>query len=219
MTRWTESRVLWGVLLILGGVLFLLANLGVFEMSGLFWELLVGGLMGVGGLVFLSVYLKNRLNWWALIPGFVLLGIGALLVLSSLLPQFSERFGGTLVLGSIALAFLTVYLSDRHNWWALIPGGVMLTLTLVTLVPDEAQGLGTGAMFFLGLGLTFALVAMVPTPEGRMRWAWIPAGILLAMAVLTFLAVEELMGILWPVALIIGGLFLFFQAFRSRRLS
>lgn len=219
MSRWFESKVIWGVLLILGGVFLLLANLGIINVEGDIWELLVGGAMAVGGLVFLTVYLSNHTHWWALIPGFSLLGIGSLVVLSSLLPGIADRIGGPLVLGSISLAFLTIYLTNRDNWWALIPGGVLLTLTLISALPPENQGVESGAMFFLGLGLTFALVALAPTPEGRMHWAWIPAGILLAMGVLIFLAAEELINLLWPVALIAGGLFLFYQAYRSGRLS
>lgn len=217
MSRWFESRLLWGGLLILAGVLFLLENLGILQLSGSFWELFVGVGLGVGGLAFLLVYAGNREHWWALIPGFTLLGVASLIVLSSLLPQVAERVGGALVLGGIALAFLTVYFSDRRNWWAIIPGGVMLTLTLVVTLGELTSGWGTGALFFIGLGLTFALVALMPTPEGRMQWAWIPAAILLLMGGLILAAAEELIGIIGPVALIVGGLFLFYQAVRPRQ--
>ena len=94
---------------------------------------------------------------------------------------------------------------------------VMLTLTLVVTLGELTSGWGTGALFFIGLGLTFALVALMPTPEGRMQWAWIPAGILLLMGGLILAAAEELIGIIGPVALIVSGLFLFYQAVRPRQ--
>src|SRR5690606_41960036 len=35
---------------------------------------------------------------------------------------------GAYVMFAIALPFLYVYLRNRENWWALIPGGIMLTI-------------------------------------------------------------------------------------------
>ena len=82
MFRWLGNRLFWGILLILGGVVFLLQNLGYFELGDLFWALL----FGLGGLFFLSVFFPNRANWWALIPGLTLLSIAVLLVTTRFLP-------------------------------------------------------------------------------------------------------------------------------------
>ncbi len=213
MFRWLGSRIVWGTLLIAGGIVFLLQNLGLINLSEIFW----GFLLGVAGLGFLSVYASRREHWWALIPGFTLLGVASLIVLSFFAPGVADAWGGALVLGGIALAFLTIYATDRTNWWALIPGGVMLTLTLIVGLEATVSGWATGGILFIGIGLTFALVALLPNPEGRMGWAWFPAGILLLMGVLILAAAEELIGIIWPLALIVGGLFLFFQAFRPRK--
>jgi len=211
MTRWFESRVFWGVLLVLGGFAFLLQNLGYLTFGGLFWALL----FGLGGLFFLSFFFQGRENWWAVIPGMALISISALMALESLLPLAADSWGGAIVLGGIALSFVIIYLISRQNWWAIIPAGVLLTLTLVILL-ESFFSLETGGIFFLGLGLTFALVALLPTPEGRMTWAWIPAGILLVLGVLIFAAVERLFNYIWPLILIIAGGVMILRTLRAR---
>jgi hypothetical protein len=66
----------------------------------------------------------------------------------------------------------------------------------------------SGGIFFLGLGVTFALVAIVPVSTGHMRWAWIPAGILGLMGVLILIAAEDMINYIWPSALILAGILL-----------
>jgi len=208
MFKWLESRVLWGALLILAGLVFLLQNIIGFAIGGIFW----GVLFGICGLVFLSVYIGNRQHWWALIPGFVLLGIGFTIAVSSIFPQLGEVVGGPVILGGIALGFLTVYLANRVNWWALIPAGVMFTLAIVAGLDKFISGEGVGGIFFLGLGLTFAVIALLPTPQGQMKWAWIPAGVLVFMGMVVFAAAENIFNFLWPIALILVGVFFVFRA-------
>ncbi len=206
MFKWLGSRVFWGAVLILGGLMLLLQNLGYFEFGGLFW----GALFLLGGLFFLSAYMNNHANWWAFIPGFTLLGIGVLILLGELAPRLTGVIGGSIILGAISLAFLAVYLADRRNWWAIIPFGVMLTLTLVVSLSEPLGGMATPGLFFLGMGLTFALVAVLPNSAGQMRWAWIPAGILFVMGVVFSFAAGNLIGLIGPAAMILGGLYLLY---------
>lgn len=211
--NWVSSRILWGILLVAGGILFLLQNMGLLEVGGLFWA----AVLGAGGLGFLSVFIADRQNWWALIPGLVLLGIATIVFLDFAAPQLTGRLGGVIVLGSIGLAFLLIYLLNREHWWAIIPGGVMFTLALVAGLNEVLTGFDAGGIFFLGLGLTFLLVALLPTEHGRMKWAFIPAGILLGMGLLVMLALSTWVNYVWPVALILAGLFLVFRTLQSRR--
>jgi hypothetical protein len=206
-----SSRITWGVLLILGGILFLLQNLELITFGSLIWGLL----FAFGGFVFLSVYASNRENWWSLIPAFVLLSIAGLIILGFFFEDLASRIGGSLFLGGIGLAFVLVYLVDRRNWWAIIPAGVLFTLAVVAGL-DTVMG-DTGGIFFLGLGLTFALVGILPTPEGRMRWAFIPAGILSLMGVLIIAAAGEMINIVLPAFLILLGIFLVFRTLIPRR--
>jgi hypothetical protein len=213
MARWLESRVLWGGLLILGGLVLLLENLGLFRFGGLFWALL----LGLAGVFFLAFFISSRHSWWALIPGTTLLGVALIITLGELAPRLSGDVGGPIMLGSIALGFLLVYLAARENWWALIPGGVMLTLAFVSGLDQMSGWTDSGGIFFLGLGLTFALVAVAPNPQGPMRWAWIPAGILLLMGVLLMAAAGEMLAKIWPLFLIAGGAALLFRSMVLRR--
>lgn len=214
--KWLQSRVTWGVLLILAGVLFLLQNVFFKGQADLIWA----GLFVLAALYFLAYFFFNRRHWWALIPGIILLSLGVLIGMTVLNGDLGEQWGGTVFLGGIGLAFLLVYLVDRNNWWAIIPGGVMFTLALVAS-PAIVQnnGWNAGAIFFLGLGLTFAVLGILPNREGRLslKWAFIPALALLAVGAVVAVAATELLGWILPAFLIVGGALLLFQALAGRR--
>lgn len=209
-----EVRVVGGILLIAAGILVLLQNLGILGGGlALLWALL----FGAGGAVFLYVFLTDRAGWWwAVIPGFALLSIGAIIALDRLAPRIGGNWDGVLVLGSIALAFWVIYLTNRENWWAVIPGGVLLTTALITGLSAFA-GIETGGVFLMGLGLTFGLLSLIRTPEGRMKWALIPAAVLLIIGMLVTAATVSLLNYLWPVALILVGLYVIARVLLPRR--
>jgi hypothetical protein len=211
----SRIRVVGGLLLIVFGVLSLLSNLRIF-VGGLdfFWALL----FGAGGLLFLYVFMGNREHWWAIIPGFVLISVGALIALETFFPRGIGDWGGALVMGGIGLAFWAIYFVKREHWWAIIPGSVMLTLTVITGLSSilESVGLDTGGVFLMGLGLTFGLLAILPTPQGRMKWALIPAGVLMVMGLLITASAANLLQFIGPVVLILVGLYLLFRVFRPR---
>ncbi|HDQ73697.1 MAG TPA: hypothetical protein ENN19_16600 [Chloroflexi bacterium] len=206
-------RIIAGLLLIVVGVIALLQSLGVIsDAIALIWAVL----FGTGGLFFLYVYFSDRDNWWAIIPGFSLLGIAAIITLETLAPIEGDSWLGAFFLASIGVAFWMIYLTHREHWWAIIPGGVLLTLAIVAGLSSTLPGLETGGLFFLGLGLTFGLVALLPTPEGDTRWALIPAGVLLVMGLLIAAAATEVLGVIWPAALIAAGLYLIYQVLFRR---
>ena len=210
--KWLESRLLWGVLLILGGVVILLQTLGLFDFSELFWSFA----LALAGAAFLSVFVQNRQHWWALIPGCTLLSVAGLLIANRLFPQMADLWGGLFVLGGIGISFLIIYLLDRQNWWSLIPAGVMFSLAAISVL-DNMQGIGSGGVLFLGFGLTFALVALMPTPDGKMKWAWIPAGVFLLMGLLMVGFDPRVVNSIWPAALILIGLYIIFRNLRTRK--
>ncbi len=210
--RKLELRILWGLLLIAGGVLFLLESLGVVAVGDIVWPILIG----IASLVFLYIFLTApQSNWWAAIPGFVLLGLTGTIALEEFAPVVGEAWGGSLFLGGISLAFWVIYLINTEYWWAVIPGGVLLTLAVVAGLSEVLEGVEMGGIFFFGLGLTFAVLAFLPTPEGRMKWPLVPAGVLLVMGVLVTAAAAQVINYLWPALMILGGLYLLYRVLRS----
>jgi hypothetical protein len=203
-------RVVAGVLLVLVGLLLLLQT---FNVLTFLWTAVWAVLFCAGGAYFWAMFLGHRSQWWAAIPGAALLGIGALIGLSLL--GLGNVFGGALFLAALSVGFWLVYLRTRENWWAVIPGGVLLTLAAVAGLEGVAPRLDTGGIFFLGLALTFALVYLLPMPGGRMRWALIPAGVLFVVGLVVTMATTSAMGIVWAVALIAGGAYLVYRTVRS----
>jgi hypothetical protein len=203
--------IIGGILLILAGVIFLLDNLDVIMLD---WELLIGPMFGLGGLVFLLVFIMDTDEWWALIPGFVLIGIGINTFMGQYLERVSDRWGGAVFLGFIALAFIVIYVSHYDHWWAIIPGGVLMTLAGVTLLPDNH--VLSGGVFFLGMALTFGLVYILPKPSGKLTWALYPAGILFLIGIAVTLGATDLLNYIWPLALLVAGIFVLYQALRNK---
>jgi hypothetical protein len=210
--KWFKSRVVWGSLLVVLGLLVLLENFGLFTLS----SAVVAVLFFFAGIFFVSLFFEDKERWWSLIPGFALLSIAVIILASQFAPRWADSWSGLIILGGIGLSFLVTYLLDRNQWWAIIPAGVMITLGVVAGVGDFL-GVDAGVIFFLGLGLTFASLAMVRPTEGNLKWAWIPAGILLSMSVLMISPAITWFNYLWPVALILTGGYLVIKNFQFRK--
>lgn len=204
-----SRRIFLGVVLILLGALFLLQQVFSIPFGGLFIALL----FAAGGAVFLYFLIKDRSKWWAAIPGFVLLGLGALIAVSALLPEIGNRFGGSIFLGFIGIGFLVVYLLRTDQWWPIIPAGVLFTLAVVAGI--RGGGELAGALFFLGVGGTFAALGLHPMGKTE-KWPWIPAGICIALGVLILALsgalVQTTAGWIWALVLILGGGFFVVRA-------
>ncbi len=202
--------IVGGILLIAAGVIILLSNLGIITLD---WEMLIGPLFAIGGLVFVLLFVLNTDGWWALIPGFVLMAIGLIIFMGEREVDLLEPWSGAIFLGFLGLAFFLIYISHREQWWAIIPGGALLTIAGVTLMTERE--LLSGMIFFLGLGMTFGLVYLLPKPAGRLKWALYPAGILFVIGVLMSLGVTKLLNFVWPVALLIAGGYVLYRAIRK----
>ncbi|HEX7973995.1 MAG TPA: hypothetical protein VF498_06280 [Anaerolineales bacterium] len=218
MVRWLGSRALWGVLLVVVGVLFLIESLGFISFDQFLWPIFWAVVFGVAGLLFLSAFFRDRAQWWAIIPGLTLLGLSGITLLNTLAPSYPwlGSLSGGFFLGMIGVAFLVVYLMDRQKWWAIIPAGVLATLAVVAGLAELLPGAATGGVFFVGLALTFALLALLPNPQGSMQWAWIPAGVLFVMGLFIMSIAGAYLGYLWGLGLIVAGGFFLLRSFRRR---
>lgn len=209
----SRSRVVLGVVMVLAGIVFLLQSLNLIEFGGLVWSLL----FAAGGIIFLYYFVLDRnTTWWAAIPGMTLLSLGALIFVGENFPRIADNIGGAVFMGGLSLGFWLVYAVKRDFWWAIIPGGVLLSIAALIAVEGVTTGggsLGVGVMF-LGMALTFLLVYLL-VRQPRMTWALIPAGVLGVMAIAFLLASDTIFRIIGPLALVAVGAYLIFRtAFR-----
>ena len=87
-----------GGALILFGILFLLNNFNILDVSV---GAVFAGIFVLAGLIFLIVFLMDHEQWWALIPGFVLMGVGATILVGEYI-----TFRGVDVAGALCLISL-----------------------------------------------------------------------------------------------------------------
>ena len=172
-----DPRIVFGFLLIVGGVLALAQTLGLLtNVSDIFW----GGLFLAAGLIFLSLLFGG--HWWAAFPGFTLAALGVLILFSDSLGDL----GGAIFLGGIALSFWYVYFTSRtERWWALIPAGVLTALAVMIVVTQRFEDFGA-AILLGGIGLSFFAVYL--TERNERWWALIPGGVLITIAGVTIAA-------------------------------
>ena len=88
-------------------------------------------------LPFLVVFLRNREQWWALIPAYVLLAVGVMVGLLGL-GVLTDLLVPAYVMFAIAIPFFVVYARNPQQWWALIPGGILAVIGLSFLIAEAA---------------------------------------------------------------------------------
>lgn len=161
-------------------------------------------------LPFLVVYLRDRNNWWALIPCYVLLAISAMLLLTewNILP---DAFIATFVLAAIALPFLGVFLLNHINWWALIPAYVLLVIGIMVALLDlnVLDDLWVPAYIMFAIAIPFFVIYVWNPKEW---WPLIPGGVL-AVIGSAFILSSGAAQYLGAVALIVAGIVILTRQF------
>lgn len=172
-----RSSLFWGLLLIGAGAVGLAQQMGyIDQFDEQIW-------MWVFAVVSLAAFINYALSGWRqwgwLFPAGVFGGLAVTVALATNNVD-SAAVASPLFIGLI-IPFAAAYLDDRtRNWWALIPGGVMLFLTLVTLLVDSAGGEWVGALFLFMIALTFFVVYL----NNRTRtWALLVAYILAVLGI------------------------------------
>ncbi len=124
--------------------------------------------------------------YWRFIAGSMLLLFGILALMENFnVIHLVGSFWGLLValifFGG-GLAFLSVVLANRLNWWGFIPGVTLLGLSAIIAIPlllPAFPGQWLGAIFLAAIGLSFWLVYLISPANW---WAIIPGGTLFTLA-------------------------------------
>lgn len=192
-SRWA---ILWAVVLILGGGFLLAQNLHLIgqQFQPSIWTVLLGGL---GLLFLLDAIITLGEDWWAFIPGCVLLGVAATIWLGQ--QDIKGEWIGSLMLFSVALPFLLIYVIKRGAfWWALIPGGILTVIAVIPILTLGAPGEVIGTFVMWVIAIAFFIVYLA---NRRNWWALIPGGVMFVVGLMPLLALSQ-----WP-GPFIGGIF------------
>ncbi len=177
-----KSSLFWGILLIGGGALALAQQMGyINQLSGTIWAW-VFALVAL--LAFLSYALSGWREWGWLFPAGIFGGLAVTITLAT--NNVDSAAVATPLFVGLLIPFAAAYLMDRaRNWWALIPGGIMLFLALVTLLVGNVGGEWVGALFLFLIGLSFFVVYL----NNRTRlWALLVAYIMGVLSIAPALA-------------------------------
>ncbi len=187
-----KNNNLLGLILIAVGALAILGNIGIF---GNMTNLLFAAGMGASGVYLIRQYLKHQQQLWASIVGFTLLGLA--------LASITGAMSGFYFFAMMGLGFITIYRTESKQWWALIPGGVLLTLATVAGSEAIFPRWDAAPLFFAGLASTFGYLYI----HGK-RWAIYPAIVLFIVA---FLNLSFSGGWIIPTLLIAAGFYVIRQ--------
>lgn len=167
-----RSSLFWGILLIGGGALALAQQMGyIGELSE---QMLMWVFALISLVAFVSYATSGWKEWGWLFPAGVFGGLAVTVALVT--NNVDSAAVGSPIFFGLLIPFVAAYITDRsRNWWALIPGGVILLLAMITLLVDSVGGEWIGSMFLFLIGLSFLVVYL----NNRTRtWALLVAYIL-----------------------------------------
>ena len=194
-------------------VLWAIAGLlALVELNVLRDQFLPTYVLSIIAIPFIVVYMRDRGQWWALIPAYVMIVVAAMLLLSET-TLLRDAFQGTFILTAIALPFLVVYLRNRAQWWALIPAYVLLSIGIMLLLGE----LGVLSDFLVPAYVMFVIAIpffVVYIRNPKQWWPLIPGGIMAAIG-LSFLMVEAFQYV-FPAVVILVGLWILIRSFTRK---
>lgn len=160
------------------------------------------------------------------IAGLVLVIIGVVALAYTLTQQ---NLPGVLFLPALGLLFLAWGML-RRQVGPLVPGGVLLGMGVGVLVTGndfvDSGSQEHAPILLLCVGLGFALITLLSLlfTTRRFWWPLLPAALLVALSVAlliggTPLEVARVIGKVWPLGLVVSGLFLLWEWYRPVKKS
>lgn len=201
-----------GIFFVFVGLLILLKSLNLFEgtLGNIIWVIVMGGT----SIYFFAQFAKSRLQLWWLILGLVFFSIAA----SNLIDLFGipSWVGDAIFFAGIGLGFISIYIIDKLNWWAMLPGALIVSLGIIRILEKTFPEVETSGILFLGLGIAFLLLYSIPTKYGRLSWAFIPGVALLGIGFLfNFSGSGDIFSYIGPGLLVLSGMFVLFISLRK----
>lgn len=154
MAERRDPGIVGGIILVMLGVALLVGQL----LPGVGGEIVVPAI----GIAFLAAYFLTR-TYGFVVPGCILTGLGI-----GILAQSRVYLGGVqpVVLG-LGLGFLAIWVLDRlytrfSNFWPLIPGGILVLVSIAPAFPQLGPMLATlwpVALIIVGIALVAAALA------------------------------------------------------------
>lgn len=211
-------RIIVGIVVIIIGGLALLQSTDILKIGDNVWDIIVPAGFLAGGAAFLYVLISDKRNWWAAIPGFTLVGLSLLIGLETFVPALKGTgISAAIFLACIGISFWVIYLLNREHWWAIIPGGVLLSVASLVALSDFVKN--PVFALFVGLGITFGLVALLPGGIGDRKWAWIPATVLFILGLLFMFSSEGIMKYIPAALMVVAGIVLIIVTIIRRKKS
>jgi len=198
-------RIPVGLAMVLLGILAFLQSFQIITLKGDPWVLIFAIIFATIGAFFLYALIYDHRNWWAVIPGLTLVGLGAMMGLA-LIPGFPGIILPVVFMGCIAASFWVIYLMKRDFWWSIIPAGILTSVALLIAL-SENGALGA-SILFLGMAVTFGALGMINVNGQKMPWPWIPAAVLAVLGGIVAASGGGIPSILWAILIILAGLFL-----------
>jgi len=209
-----NKKIVLGLLIIFFGFILLLNNFRIINVNNEFWW----GVAFAGlGIVFLNVYFQNSNKKGPLIVSIILLIFGFLTIFDSL-NFISNNIIGAIVLWGVTAIFISFYVRNNEQWWAIIPAGAFFLFGFLILL-EEYRILDNdyfGFIFLFGMSLVFWFLYLVREDTAKFGWSQVIA--LILMLVSFFVLSEEFnyqtTDILFPVSVILCGGYLIFKGLR-----
>jgi hypothetical protein len=163
--------LMWGLILIAAGGLFLAYNLGYeIDLTPTFW---MSACAILSAAWFIRYFTGDRKRWGLLMPACQFAAIVVMIGLSQ------TGVTGSIIAAPLFIGFtipfvVAVFTDRQQNTWAVIPAAIFGMLTVTTLIGEQA-GEFFAALVVLTIAAPFFFVYFT---QEKQWWAIIPAGIL-----------------------------------------